>query len=187
MIVIGGSLGGSAALNRILARLPPGFSQPIAVVLHRHRDSEDLITPVLQRATTLPVDEAEDKEPILPGRVYLCPADYHLLVDEGCFTLSMDDLVSFARPSVDVLFESAAEWLGPDAIAVVLSGAGTDGSAGARAILARGGRVLVQDPRSAEGPWMPTAAASHPGSRVMTLEEIAAELVSMTKPGGGPA
>jgi two-component system chemotaxis response regulator CheB len=182
MIVIGGSLGGCTALGKVLAHLPPDFRHPIAAVLHRHRDSEDMITPILQRSTTLPVDEAEDKEPILPGHVYLCPADYHLLIDEGCFTLSMDDLVSFARPSVDVLFESAAVWFGPDAIAVVLSGAGSDGSAGARAILARGGRVLVQDPRTAEGPWMPTAASSHPGSRVMTLEGIAAELVVLTKP-----
>jgi two-component system, chemotaxis family, protein-glutamate methylesterase/glutaminase len=178
MIVIGGSLGGSFAVGRILAGLPPDFAEPIAVVLHRHKESEGIIVPILQRECRLTVSEAEDKEPILPGHVYLCPADYHLMVDDGCFCLSTDDLVSFARPSIDVLFESAAEWHGPSATAIVLSGSGADGSAGARRITERGGRVLVQDPRTAEGRWMPEAAiAASPHCRVLSLELIAPELL----------
>ncbi len=178
MIVIGGSLGGCSAVGRILSRLPKGFSAPIAVVLHRHRDSEDMIVPILQRETALVVSEAEDKEPIMPGRVYLCPPDYHLLIDDGCFSLSVDDLVSFARPSIDVLFESAAEWFGRTAVAVVLSGSGADGAAGSRRVTERGGAVLVQDPRTAEGRWMPEAAIlASPHCRVLPLDAIAPALV----------
>lgn len=180
MIVIGGSLGGCDALCEILSRLPPNFSPPIAVVLHRHRDSDGMLLPVVQRATSLPVVEVEDKDPIEPGHVYLCPPDYHLMLDRDCFSLSTDDLVNFARPSVDVLFESAAEWLQQRAIAIVLTGAGSDGAAGAKTIIDRGGIVIVQDPSTCEGPWMPTAAiAATQTPHVLSLKQIAEQLTKL--------
>jgi len=187
MIVIGGSLGGCDALRKILKRLPAGFGLPIAAVLHRHRESGDMLVPVVQRGCRLRVSEAEDKEPIKPGRVYLCPADYHLMIDRDYLTLSTDDPVSFARPSVDVLFESAAEWQRQQAIAVILTGSGSDGSRGARRIEEYGGTVLVQDPKDAEGPWMPAAAiAATRSPTVLTLAEIAKKLIAVAAHRGNP-
>jgi len=182
MIVIGGSLGGSAALREILLRLPAHFPQAIAVVLHRHRDAESLLVPLLQQGLALEVVEVEDKQPIEPGRVYVCPADYHLMIDQGCFTLSTDDLVHFARPSIDVLFESAAEWERNKAIGVILTGGGTDGTTGAQRLHEAGGTVLVQDPSTAEGPWMPTSALTAvPAARVLTLPQIADTLLELSR------
>jgi two-component system chemotaxis response regulator CheB len=182
MIVVGGSLGGCAALREILRLLPADFSLPIAVVLHRHRESGGLLVPVVQRDCVLPVGEADDKEPIRRGHVYLSPPDYHLLVDQEAFALSTDDLVNFARPSIDVLFESAAEWKGRQVAAVVLTGSGSDGARGARRVQQSGGLVLVQDPQTAEGPWMPAAAvAAVPGARVLTLAGIADTLIQLAR------
>ncbi|MEJ1972109.1 MAG: chemotaxis protein CheB [Lacunisphaera sp.] len=174
MIVVGGSLGGCEALRTILQRLPAGYRRPIAVVLHRHKDSDGLLVPTLQRGCAIPVKEPEDKEPIRPGHVYVCPGDYHLMLDGDRFALSTDDLVNFARPSVDVLFESAAEWREGKVVAVVLTGSGADGARGASWIAERGGTVVVQDPATADGPWMPAAAlASTPAARPMSLSQIA--------------
>ncbi len=180
MIVVGGSLGGNGALRRILHRLPRSFPLPMAVVLHRHRDSEDLLVAVMQRGSDLPIAEADDKEPIDGGRVYLAPADYHLLIDRDTFALSTDELVNFARPSVDVLFDSAAEWKQRNVVAVVLSGSGSDGARGARRVEELGGLVIVQDPRSAEGPWMPSAAiAATQRARILEPEGIAEALLAI--------
>jgi two-component system chemotaxis response regulator CheB len=181
MIVIGGSLGGCEALREILIRLPSTFPLPIAVVLHRHRDSDGILLSVVQSSSALPVVEVEDKDQIKGGHVYLCPPDYHLLIDNGYFALSTDEAVSFARPSIDVMFESAAEWLGRRVIAVVLTGSGSDGAKGARCVEAHGGTVLIQDPKTADGLWMPTAAiATTKTARVLTLGQIAAELISLS-------
>lgn len=182
MIVIGGSLGGCEAVGAIVRHLPTDFPLPIAVVLHRHRESDGVLVPVLQGMSPLPIVEVEDKMKWEPGKVYICPADYHLLLDDGCFSLSTDDLVNFARPSIDVLFDSAAEWHGPGTIAIVLTGASSDGSSGARNIQSRGGLVIVQDPATAEGPWMPTAAIAATQTRhVMPLAEIAPALLRLAK------
>jgi two-component system chemotaxis response regulator CheB len=180
MIVFGGSLGGNAALKEILRRLPADFPLPMAVVLHRHRDSDDLLIDVLQRGCAVPVGEADDKEPIDGGRVYLAPADYHLLIDRDCFALSTDDLVNFARPSIDVLFASAAEWGQRSVVAVILSGSGSDGASGARRVEECGGNVLVQDPGTAEARWMPTAAiAATRDARILDLAGIADALLKV--------
>jgi two-component system chemotaxis response regulator CheB len=177
MIVVGGSLGGNEALRRILHLLPGTFPVPMAVVLHRHRESEALLVAVMQRGCDLPIAEADDKEPIEGGRVYLAPADYHLLIDRDTFALSTDELVNFARPSVDVLFDSAAEWMQKSVVAVVLSGSGSDGARGAKRVEELGGMVLIQDPRSAEGPWMPNAAiAATRRARILEPEGIAEAL-----------
>lgn len=183
MIAIGGSLGGCDALQEILRRLPADFPQPIAVVLHRSREAESLLVPLIQRTTLLPVIEVEDKEPIRGGCVYLCPADYHLMLDRDCFALSTDELVNFARPSIDVLFESAAEWERRKTVAVVLSGGGTDGSRGVARVHDYGGTVLIQDPKTAEGPWMPNASLQAvPTAHVLTLDQIAKKLVELSRP-----
>lgn len=180
MIVIGGSLGGCEALREILTRLPATFPIPIAVVLHRHRDSDGLLLPAVQQDSALPVVEVEDKDPITPGRVYLCPPDYHLLIDNGYFALSTDEAVNFARPSIDVMFESAAEWFGPRVIAIVLTGSGSDGAKGARYVEDRGGAVWIQDPKEAEGLWMPTATiAATKAPRILPLVQIASALAAL--------
>jgi len=180
MIAIGGSLGGSQALREILQRLPAGFPVPIGVVLHRQRDQDGSLVPLLQSSTSLQIVEVEDKTPIERGHLYVCPADYHLLLDQGCFALSTDDLVHYARPSIDVFFESVAEWERRRAVAVILTGGGTDGTQGAKRIHEAGGTVLIQDPQTAEGPWMPTSAAKAvPAARVLTLPQIAEALLEL--------
>jgi two-component system chemotaxis response regulator CheB len=157
MIVIGASLGGLKALVTMLRGVPPTFATPVAVVLHRHKDSDGMLLEMLNSESPLRAGEPLDKEPILPRRVYVAPPDYHLLVEPAHFSLSVDEPVRFARPSIDVLFESAADAFGSRAIAIILTGANSDGSEGAARIKARGGRVIVQDPTTAEAPQMPQA------------------------------
>ncbi len=185
MIVVGGSWGGSNALGEILTRMPKGFALPIAVVLHRHRESEGLLQPVLQRVSPLPVIEPEDKTAVEPGHVYVCPGDYHLTLHGDYFSLEADEFVNFARPSIDVLFESAAEWCRERTIAVVLSGGGSDGAAGAARVQAAGGRVIVQDPGSAVMASMPAAAIARTGTRdVYDVQTIADLLVRLAEERG---
>jgi len=181
MILIGASIGGAAAVREILSRLPASFSTPVAMVLHRHRDSDDALLEILQRCCSLPIREPFDKEPIAPGHVYLAPPDYHLLVDGRSFSCSVDEPVQFARPSIDVLFESAADSLGDAVIAVVLSGANRDGARGAAEVRRRGGLLIAQEPSSAQGPTMPEAAIDAAGANyICQLNEIAGLLIRLT-------
>jgi two-component system, chemotaxis family, protein-glutamate methylesterase/glutaminase len=174
LVVVGTSLGGLAALQTLLAGLPAEFPVPLVVVQHRAADSGDTLKTVLQRYSRLKVREPQDKEPILPGCVYLAPADYHLLVEEGGFALSTEAPVSHARPSVDVLFESAADTFGERLVGVVLTGANRDGAVGAARIKERGGFVVVEDPESAESGSMPRhAIAGTMVDMVLPLSEIA--------------
>jgi two-component system, chemotaxis family, protein-glutamate methylesterase/glutaminase len=177
LIVVGCSLGGMSALEQILTKLPKEFCIPIAVAQHRHRKSNEGLPAFLRRATHMDVVDAEDKQWIQPGKVYLAPADYHLLVEKGEFNLSVDDAVRHSRPSVDVLFESAADAYGPALIGIVLTGANADGAEGARRIKQRGGVVIVQDPKTADAPAMPEAViATGAVDQILRLEEIAAFL-----------
>jgi len=181
MIVVGASMGGLRALITVLGGMPRTFSIPLAVVLHRHKDSDGMLLELLQRNQPLPALEPVDKEPILPGRVYLAPADYHLLVEPSHFCLSIDDPVRYARPSIDVLFESAADAFGPETTALILTGANADGAHGAARIKARGGRVIVQDPATAEAPQMPQAVLDMmKPDCILPLEHIAAHLLQLT-------
>lgn len=157
MIVIGASLGGLKALKSILLTLPASFPVPIAAALHRHKESDDAMIDFLQDDISMPITEVIDKEPIEPGHVYLAPADYHLFVEDDHFSLSIDELVLYARPSIDVLFESAAESFGDKVIGVVLTGANQDGARGAGKIKQQGGRIIVEDPDLAECAIMPRA------------------------------
>jgi two-component system chemotaxis response regulator CheB len=177
LIVVGCSLGGMYALEKILKVLPKEFCVPIAVAQHRHRKSNEGLPEFLRRATHMDVVDAEDKQWIEAGKVYLAPADYHLLVEKGEFNLSVDDAVRHSRPSVDVLFESAADAYGPTLIGIVLTGANADGAVGARRIKQRGGIVIAQDPKTAEAPEMPEAViATGVVDQILRLEEIAAFL-----------
>jgi two-component system chemotaxis response regulator CheB len=134
----------------------------------------------LQLESRLLLEEPEDKAEIKPGRVYLAPPDYHLLVENGYFALSIDTPVECSRPSIDVLFESAALAYGRRLIGVVLTGANRDGARGASAIKEGGGYVIVQDPITAKSPAMPEAALTVTQvDRVLALEEIAAALVKV--------
>ncbi|MCK6587987.1 MAG: chemotaxis protein CheB [Polyangiaceae bacterium] len=174
IVVVGTSLGGLAALEILLSGLPREFPLPIAIVQHRGVESDDTLILLLQVHSALPVLEPDDKDPIEGGRVYIAPAGYHLLVDRGSFALSTDGKVCYARPSIDVLFDSAAESYKSGVIGVVLTGASRDGSEGLARIKERGGFAVVQDPKGAEAPTMPEAAIARVKvDRILPLPEIA--------------
>jgi len=176
-IAIGTSQGGLNALEVLLGALDPALPLALAVVQHRSSESDGALLNVLRSFCPLPIEEAEDKQPILPGHVYLAPPSYHLLVDGRSFALDTQARVSHARPSIDVLFESAAIAYRERLVGVVLTGANKDGAEGARQIKARGGTVVVQDPQTAENPIMPAAALELVASaQVLKLEDIAAFL-----------
>lgn len=183
LVVIGTSAGGLTALEVILGALPATFSLPIVLVQHRSTESE-LLCEVLQARTELEVREVLDKEPIQPGVVYIAPPDYHVLVDEGELSLSSDEPVRFARPSIDVMFLSAADAYGSRTIGVVLTGANGDGSEGAQRIEARGGVVIVQDPATAEVRRMPAAAIeATKAPLVLPVERIGPQLLALAAGG----
>jgi two-component system, chemotaxis family, protein-glutamate methylesterase/glutaminase len=180
IIVIGTSLGGLSALKKVLVNLPPDFLTPIAIVQHRHKDSGKILQELLQECTLLQIREVEDKEKILPGQIYLAPPDYHLLVEPGYFALSTDEPVSFARPSIDVLFESAADIYAEQVIGVILTGANKDGQQGLKKVQTRGGITIVQEPTTAESSIMPKAAISAVAvDWIVSLSEIAPLLVNL--------
>jgi two-component system, chemotaxis family, protein-glutamate methylesterase/glutaminase len=179
MVVMGASLGGLEALQWVLSGLSSGFPAAVAIVQHRLADVDSRLVILLRKHSHLPVSEPEDKEPIRAGHVYLAPSDYHLLVEPGTFALSTEGPVNFARPSVDVLFESAADVYGERLLGVVLTGASEDGAAGAVAIKRRGGTVLVQDPATALSPVSPRAAIERrAASEVVPLERMAARIAA---------
>lgn len=159
VVVIGASWGGLRALETILGDLPEDFPTPIVVAQHRDDDAEEELLPrLLNRHTGLRVSDADDKAPLEPGTVLLSPPGYHALLAEGCIDLSVDEPVWFARPSIDVLFQSAADEHGARTVGVLLTGANGDGAEGLAAIARRGGYTIVQDPETAERPEMPRAA-----------------------------
>lgn len=159
-------------MSRLLADLPEGLDPPI--VLAQHRAPESALAGLLGRQTSRLVVDVEDKTPIEPRRVYVAPPDYHLLIERGSFALSVDARVHHARPSIDVLFESAAEAYGEGVIGVILTGANEDGAAGLARIKERGGVAVVQDPAGAERRAMPDAAiAATVADAVLPLEAIA--------------
>ena len=180
-IVIGGSAGGVTAVQRLLAGLPRDFPFPVAIVLHIPPDRPSGIPELLSKACALPVTEAIDKQPLVPGTVVMAPPDYHLLLEpDRTLSLSCDDPVVFSRPAIDPLFESAAEALGPSLLAILLTGASTDGRAGVAAVRRCGGTAWVQDPRSAEAPTMPAAAIASAGAdRILDLDTMAGALAGL--------
>lgn len=185
IVVVGTSAGGLSALRELVGGLPASFALPVVVVQHRHRQSDQLLSSLLQDRTSLPVCEVEDKAPILGGTVHVAPADYHLLIEPGYFSLSTDEPVRYSRPSIDVTFMSAADTYGAHTVGVVLTGANADGARGLERISDRGGLAFVQEPVTAESPAMPAAALrSVPNARALSIAEIAAELGTL--PVGAP-
>lgn len=183
IVVVGASWGGLAALRRLVSELPGDLPVPLAVVQHRGRHADNLLASLLQDATSLRVVDVEDKEPLEPGCVYLAPANYHMLVDAGHLTLTLDPMVRFSRPSIDVTFVSAADAYPGATLGVVLTGANDDGSRGLRHIVNRGGKAIVQDPETAESPTMPAAArAAVPEAVVLPLAKISARIIEMVTP-----
>lgn len=177
-VVIGASAGALEALSAILPKLPAMFTLPVMVVVHIPPDRSSILADLFRAKCRLPVQEAEDKEPIVPGTIYFAPPDYHLLIESHkCLALSSDEPELFSRPSIDVLFETAADSYGAGLIAIILTGANHDGAKGLRAVIDAGGTALVQDPEGAFASAMPQAAIRLcPESRVLSLEQIATYL-----------
>lgn len=174
LIVVGTSWGGLDAVSRLLDGLHDDVRQPIVVAQHRSADSEeDALVLLLGRHTRRTVCDPDDKTALEPGHVYLGPPDYHVLVEDGHVALSTDAPVQFARPSIDVLFESAADAYGERAIGIVLTGANRDGADGLRRIKERGGVAIVQDPQTSLRRTMPDAAiAATEADAILPLDEI---------------
>ena len=179
-MAVGTSLGGFNALKTLLGGLSKDFPLPVAVVQHRSYEESEVFAPLLASHMQLPVIEVEDKQEIREGHIYVCPSNYHLLVDRGHFALSTDAPVAYARPSIDVLFESAADVYGRGVVGVLLTGMNRDGAAGLKRIKECGGFTIVQDPETAEGQMMPRAAIeSLQVDRILPLNEIAPFLVEL--------
>jgi two-component system chemotaxis response regulator CheB len=184
-LAIGASAGGVQAVGALLESLPLDFGAAVLVVLHLPPGSRSALASVFGFRCKLPIAEAEDKESIAPGRVYIAPADYHLLVEPGrTLSLSGDPPVNYSRPSIDVLFESAALAYRDRLLGVILTGANGDGAEGLRMVRACGGLAWVQDPKSALADAMPAAAIAQAGADlilplpglVQHLEELARDM-----------
>ena len=185
LVVVGTSWGGLSALRTLVAGLPPTFRMAVALVQHRHKESDHLLRTLLQERTSLEVCEVEDKMPLEHGRIYVAPPDYHTLVEPGHFSLSTEAPVRFSRPSIDVTFSSAADSYGHRTVGIVLTGANADGSEGLRRISDRGGMAIIQDPEGAESAMMPAAAVKAvPRARVMGLSELTKFVAQL--PAGDP-
>ena len=190
-VVIGASMGGVEALGRVLPALPGDAKVAVFVVLHLPRDRTSLLADIFAPLCALSVQEAEDKAPALPGNIYFAPPDYHLLINDErlpgehgpSLLLSVDDPVHFARPSIDVLFESAADVYGARLLGIILTGANADGADGLKTVHDAGGFTVVQDPDAAMAALMPEAARQrHAVDAVLSLDEISGLLRQL---GGG--
>ncbi|OQX01106.1 MAG: chemotaxis protein CheB [Desulfobacteraceae bacterium IS3] len=180
-VVMGSSAGGLAVLARILSVFPQNFRLPLIVVQHLHPRQGEFYIQYLNDRTALTVKEADEKEDIVGGYVYFAPPNYHLLIEEDeTFSLSSDEKVNYSRPSIDVLFESAAEVYGNRLAGVILTGANNDGASGLNLIKKNGGLAVVQEPCSAESPYMPRAALELvEADYILSPEEIGTVLVNL--------
>lgn len=159
VVIIGGSAGSLDILIKVLPRVKQVQSFAIVIVLHRKSAEDSTLEELLAAKTIIPVREVEDKTPLLPGYVYVAPSDYHLLFEkDDTLALDTSEKVNYSRPSIDVAFESAAQVYKDALVAIVLSGANADGTAGLNAVKAAGGIIAVQDPDIAEMPFMPNSA-----------------------------
>jgi two-component system chemotaxis response regulator CheB len=185
-VVVGASAGGVDAVGALLGGLPKPFAPSIIVVIHVPASRPSLLAEIFQARCRLPVHEALDKERIEPGNVYVAPPGYHLLVEsDETLALSLDAPVGFSRPSIDVLFESAAAVFGDQLLGIVLSGANDDGAAGLATIREAGGRAWVQKPSEAVAPAMPQAAIDRAGADlVLPLADICERLAHLRSGNG---
>jgi two-component system chemotaxis response regulator CheB len=173
-VAIGASAGGVEVLSTLLSVLPAACRASFFIVMHIPRERPSLLPELFGSRCALPVREAEDKEPVQPGTVYFAPPDYHLLVDRGpALALSSDEPVHFSRPSIDVLFDSAADVYGERLLGLILTGANQDGEEGLAAIGRAGGRTIVQEPSGAAVPFLPEAALKEgPVDFVLSLAQL---------------
>ncbi len=173
-VVIGTSAGGMDALRVVLPALPANLPRSVIVVQHKSADADNYLAEFFNSCCQLPVSEVEEKEMMQTGHIYFAPAAYHLLIErDRSFSLSVDEKVNFARPSIDVLFASAAQACGAGLIGVVLTGANADGAAGLQKIREAGGLTVVQQPAGATAYYMPQAAINAgPVDYIMELAEI---------------
>ena len=178
-VVMGASAGGLDALSILFAKLPEAYSCPIIVVQHVNHENSGGLIEYFKRNFALSLHEAGDKEPVRPGCVYFAPPNYHLLVEpDRTFSLSVDEKVHYSRPSIDVLFESAAHVWGRDLAWIILTGANADGAYGLQVIKENGGLTVVQDPATAEHPVMPQATLdAGEVDYILSLEQIGELLV----------
>jgi two-component system chemotaxis response regulator CheB len=181
-IVIGVSSGGLNALKTIFSALPSGFATPIIVVQHIGPRSENNWIKLLYDSCLIPIKEADEKEKVGSVNIYIAPPNYHLLIEKDkTFSLTIDERVNFARPSIDVLFESAAEAYREKLIGILLTGANNDGTKGVKQIKECGGLVIVQDPATAESSFMPASAiAAIQPDYIMELDQIGELLIKIT-------
>jgi len=181
-IVIGISSGGMNALKYLFSTLPADYRMPIIIVQHVSARSDNEWIKFLNQKNNFTVKEADEKEKIEPGRVYIAPANYHLLIEKDkTFSLTIDERVNFARPSIDVLFESAAEAYKDKLIGIVLTGSNNDGTNGIKRIKELGGLAIVQDPETAESSIMLTSAiAAIQPDYILSLEKIVQLLIKIT-------
>ncbi len=175
LLMIGGSAGALNVLMQIIPHLKKDLSFPIVIILHRKADSESSLEYLLDMVASLPVKEIEDKEKMLAGKIYLVPADYHLLIEKnGLFSLDASEKIHYCRPAIDVTLESAAAVFPGEVAALILSGANGDGTAGAQAVKATGGIVWVQSPDSASIDYMPQYVIDHSDvDRILEIEDMA--------------
>lgn len=183
VVVIGASAGGMEALGTLLPALPPDFALAVLLVVHLRSDIPSLLAQTLAVRCRLPVLEPDDKQPIDAGHVYVAPSGYHMLVEPTCtLSLSTEAPVRFSRPSIDVLFESAAWVYGERVLGVLLSGANDDGARGLEAVRAAGGVGWAQRPGTAQAPEMPRAAIErHAVDDVLELPAMAACLAQLSR------
>lgn len=183
-IVIGASAGALETLSLLLPALPRGYPWPLMSVVHLPPDKNSVLAELLRAKCHVDVREAEDKEPICGGTVYFAPPDYHLLVEaDRRLSLSSEEAVQYSRPSIDVLFESAADAYGAGLIGVILTGANSDGARGLKAVVDAGGTAIVQRPDQARASAMPQAALDAcPDALVMSVDEIVAYLLEIIPP-----
>src|SRR5438309_6435842 len=183
LICIGASWGGLHAVGQVLRDIPPEVDQPVVVAQHRYADALGALPVLLGYQTGRRVVDVDDKTAIERNHVYIAPPDYHLLVERGSFALSIDERIKYSRPSIDVLFESAADAYGPGLIGIILTGANEDGAAGLAKIKRHGGVALVQDPSDAARRAMPEAAiAATAADAVLPLEEMGKFLYGLCVP-----
>lgn len=182
-IVMGVSSGGMNALSTIIPNFPKEFPIPVIVVQHISPSSDNYMTRYLDSISKVTVKEVDEKEKLQKGFVYTAPPNYHVLVEEDeTLSLSVEDRINFARPSVDVLFESAADVFGSQLIGIILTGANNDGSMGIKQIKEKGGLTIVQDPETSEVNGMPNAALSATKiDHILQLEEIGPFLVKLAE------
>ncbi|MDQ9169643.1 chemotaxis protein CheB [Oxalobacteraceae bacterium R-40] len=184
LVVIGASAGGVEALSVLLQALPEDFYPPVAIVLHLPPDRSTALPQLLARKCARPVKEAEDKEPLVNGTVYFAPPDYHLLVEpDRSLSLSRDEPLHYSRPSIDMLFESAAMACRETVLGIILTGASKDGAEGLKQIRTCGGLAWIQQPDEALSRIMPEAAISTAGAdQVLTLKQLSENLSRLTAP-----